>query len=98
MNRIIGITYTANGDSRACIPFKVRKRAAPRISSPSTALNLVGFGNGGNLVNFDGGTPGWESTVDAAVLSSMPNNMQLWGAVVVWSTTSQVLVQADAEL
>ncbi|HEL5402824.1 hypothetical protein [Stenotrophomonas maltophilia] len=98
VNRIVGITYTANGDTRACIPFKVRKRTAPRISSPSTALNLVGFGNGGNLVNFDGGTPGWESTVDAAVLSSMPNNMQLWGAVVVWSTTSQVLVQADAEL
>lgn len=98
VNRIVGITYTANGDSRACIPFKVRKRARPRISSPSNALNLVGFGNGGNLINFDGGNPGWESTVDAASISSMPNNMQLWGAVVVWSTTSQVLVQADAEL
>ncbi|AWB76706.1 hypothetical protein I5V32_11555 [Stenotrophomonas maltophilia] len=98
VNRIIGITYTANGDTRACIPFKVRKRSAPRISSPSTALNLVGFGNAGNLVNFDGGAPSWQSTVDAAVIASMPNNMQLWGAVVVWSTTSQVLVQADAEL
>lgn len=98
VNRIIGITYTANGDTRACIPFKVRKRVAPRISSPSTALNLVGFGNAGNLINFDGGAPGWQSTVDAAVIASMPNNMQLSGAVVVWSTTSQVLVQADAEL
>jgi len=49
-------------------------------------------------VNFDGGAPSWQSTVDAAVIASMPNNMQLWGAVVVWSTTSQVLVQADAEL
>lgn len=98
VNRIIGITYTANGDTRACIPFKVRKRSAPRISSPSTALNLVGFGTAGNLVNFDGGAPGWQSTVDAAVIASIPNNMQLWGAVVVWSTTSQVLVQADAEL
>jgi hypothetical protein len=98
VNRIIGITYTANGDTRACIPFKVRKRVAPRISSPSTALNLVGFGNAGNLINFDGGAPSWQSTVDAAVIASMPNNMQLSGAVVVWSTTSQVLVQADAEL
>ncbi|HEL2980105.1 TPA: hypothetical protein UMB92_002980 [Stenotrophomonas maltophilia] len=98
VNRIIGITYTANGDTRACIPFKVRKRVAPRISSPSVALNLVGFGNAGNLINFDGGAPSWQSTVDAAVIASMPNNMQLSGAVVVWSTTSQVLVQADAEL
>ncbi|EZP42922.1 Carbohydrate-binding, CenC-like protein [Stenotrophomonas sp. RIT309] len=98
VNRILGITYTANGDSRACIPFKVRKRVAPRITSPSTALNLVGFGSEGSLINFNGGDPGWQSTVDAAVLSSMSNNMQQYGAVVVWSTTSQVLVHADAEL
>ncbi|WP_313114743.1 hypothetical protein [Stenotrophomonas indicatrix] len=98
VNRILGITYTANGDSRACIPFKVRKRVAPRITSPSTALNLVGFGSEGSLINFNGGDPGWQSTVDAAVLSSMSNNMQQCGAVVVWSTTSQVLVHADAEL
>lgn len=98
VNRILGITYTANGDSRACIPFKVRKRVAPRITSPSTALNLVGFGSEGSLINFNGGDPGWQSTVDAAVLSSMSNSMQQYGAVVVWSTTSQVLVHADAEL
>lgn len=98
VNRILGITYTANGDSRACIPFKVRKRVAPRITSPSVALNLVGFGSEGSLINFNGGDPGWQSTVDAAVLSRMSNNMQQWGAVVVWSTTSQVLVHADAEL
>lgn len=98
VNRILGITYTANGDSRACIPFKVRKRVTPRITSPSTALNLVGFGSEGSLINFNGGDPGWQSTVDAAVLSSMSNNMQQYGAVVVWSTTSQVLVHADAEL
>lgn len=98
VNRILGITYTANGDTRACIPFKVRKRVAPRVTSPSAALNLVGFGSEGSLINFDGGDPGWQSTVDAAVLSTMSNNMQQWGAVVVWSTTSQVLVQADAEL
>nr|WP_312962817.1 hypothetical protein [Stenotrophomonas indicatrix] len=98
VNRILGITYTANGDSRACIPFKVRKRSAPRITSPSTALNLVGFGSEGSLINFNGGDPGWQSTVDAAVLSSMSNSMQQYGAVVVWSTTSQVLVHADAEL
>jgi len=98
VNRILGITYTANGDTRACIPFKVRKRVAPRVTSPSTALNLVGFGSEGSLINFNGGDPGWQSTVDAAVLSTMSNNMQQWGAVVVWSTTSQVLVHADAEL
>lgn len=98
VNRILGITYTANGDTRACIPFKVRKRVAPRVTSPSAALNLVGFGSEGSLINFNGGDPGWQSTVDAAVLSTMSNNMQQWGAVVVWSTTSQVLVQADAEL
>ncbi|MGO4718719.1 hypothetical protein AB4071_06265 [Stenotrophomonas sp. 2MCAF14_2] len=98
VNRILGITYTANGDSRACIPFKVRKRSAPRITSPSTALNLVGFGSEGSLINFNGGDPGWQSTVDAAVLSSMSNSMQQYGVVVVWSTTSQVLVHADAEL
>lgn len=98
VNRILGINYTANGDSRACIPFNVRKRWAPRITSPSTGLNLVGFGSEGSLINFNGGDPGWQSTVDAAVLSSMSNNMQQYGAVVVWSTTSQVLVHADAEL
>lgn len=98
VNRILGITYTANGDSRACIPFKVRKRVAPRITSPSTALNLVGFGSEGSLINFNGGYPGWQSTVDAAVLSSMSNSMQQYGAVVVWSTTSQILLHADAEL
>ncbi|MGG2103222.1 hypothetical protein [Stenotrophomonas sp. NRRL B-14846] len=98
VNRILGITYTANGDTRACIPFKVRKRVAPRVTSPSAALNLVGFGSEGSLINFNGGDPGWQSTVDAAVLSTMSNNMQQWGAVVVWSTTSQVLVHADAEL
>lgn len=98
VNRILGITYTANGDSRACIPFKVRKRVPPITASPPTALNLVGFGSEGSLINFNGGNPGWQSTVDAAVLSSMSNNMQQWGAVVVWSTTSQILVYADAEL
>ncbi|WMJ71317.1 hypothetical protein [Stenotrophomonas sp. 24(2023)] len=97
-NRVLGITYTANGDTRASVPFKVSKRVPPKVTSPSNALNIVGFGNGGVVVNFNAGNPGWQSTVDAAVIASLPNDMQGWGGVVVWSTTSQVLVQADAEL
>ncbi|PTT43450.1 hypothetical protein DBR33_10375, partial [Stenotrophomonas sp. HMWF022] len=62
VNRLVGITYTANGDTRACVPFKVRKRVSPVVTSSSSHLNLVGFGRVAELVNFDGGMPGWQGT------------------------------------
>jgi len=98
VNRLVGITYTANGDTRACVPFKVRKRVSPVVTSSSSHLNLVGFGRVAELVNFDGGMPGWQGTPDMAVMASLSSNMQAAGAVLVWSTTSQILVSGDAEL
>ena len=91
------VTYTSNGDTRGRVLHPVTMRASPTMSASNTAWNSVGFGRVNDLVNVitnisfvNPNVFGWSIGTDTAYTS--------YGTVVVWGSSTGVIIYANAEL
>lgn len=99
-SHIVAVTYTGNGDTRCALPYKVRKRTVPVVSTASSSLNMVGFGRAGEFVNQSSGALTLASRIDCAAITWIANLSAVApsGAVVVWSSTEPFSIKANASI
>lgn len=91
-----GLTYTANNDTRAFIPFKVRKRITP-VSSVGS-FYIVGFGRVSETINTLVNVTSINSNEHGIRIAQISGTHTAVGPAMSWGTANNVAYTAEAEL
>lgn len=99
--RLIGVTYTPNGDSRTSpIRFSTSKRAIPTISKTGGDGTAIALGQGGDAVNIHLGVPQFSAThKEFGITGYSATSGYTMGSVIAWANNGDLGIWiADAEL
>lgn len=102
MSGSVGVTYTANGDTRSApIPYKVTKRASPAVTGSGT-MSVIGCGPSGAVINTDLGSISVSGDTSKARINGVANlsGISPAGAVMTWgdNTVGNYTAYVDSEL
>lgn len=100
LRRLLGITYTPNGDTRLNVDFRTEMRDTPSVIQWSSTTNVIATGSGGNAVNVSLGSLSFQAEKWSVALTQIggASNLSGAGTVAAWGNNNGDLeLRLDAE-